>query len=75
MAVNLEKSLTPSTPMGGHIVSGHVDGVAEVVKRQADGCSQRFTALLTQRLAVKVPLEHDLVRISDELSTCASCPI
>ena len=27
-AVNLEKSLTPSTALGGHLVSGHVDGVA-----------------------------------------------
>src|SRR3569833_4405844 len=24
-AVNLEKALTPSTPLGGHLVSGHVD--------------------------------------------------
>jgi len=25
--VNLEKALTPSTPLGGHLVSGHVDGL------------------------------------------------
>ena len=25
--VNLEKALTPSTPLGGHLVSGHVDGI------------------------------------------------
>ncbi len=30
--VNLEKALTPSTRLGGHLVSGHVDGVAEVVR-------------------------------------------
>ena len=29
--VNLEKSLTPESRLGGHIVSGHVDGVGEVV--------------------------------------------
>lgn len=28
--VNLEPSLTPSTPMGGHFVQGHVDGVAVI---------------------------------------------
>jgi riboflavin synthase len=28
--VNLERALTPSTRMGGHIVSGHIDGLAEV---------------------------------------------
>ena len=30
--VNLETSLTPTSSLGGHIVSGHVDGVAEVVE-------------------------------------------
>jgi riboflavin synthase len=30
-AVNLEKSLTPTTALGGHLVSGHVDGVGRVV--------------------------------------------
>lgn len=40
--VNLELALTPSTRLGGHIVSGHVDGVGEVVKRSADARSVRF---------------------------------
>ncbi len=31
--VNLEKSLTPSTRMGGHIVSGHVDGIGSLAVR------------------------------------------
>lgn len=30
-AVNLEKALTPSSRLGGHLVSGHVDGLGEVV--------------------------------------------
>lgn len=30
MKLNLEKALTPSTHMGGHIVQGHVDGVGEI---------------------------------------------
>ncbi len=29
--VNLEKALTPTTRLGGHLVSGHVDGVGEIV--------------------------------------------
>lgn len=41
-AVNLEKALTPSTPLGGHIVSGHVDGVGRVLSREDDGRSVRF---------------------------------
>lgn len=40
--VNLEKALSLSTPLGGHLVSGHVDGVGKVVKRHADGSSERF---------------------------------
>jgi len=41
--VNLELALTPSTRMGGHIVSGHVDGIGKVIERKADGRSYRFT--------------------------------
>jgi riboflavin synthase len=40
--VNLELALTPTTRLGGHIVSGHVDGVGEVVERRADARSLRF---------------------------------
>ncbi len=40
--VNLEKSLTPSTPLGGHWVSGHVDGVGTIAKRYPDGQSLRL---------------------------------
>jgi riboflavin synthase len=31
--VNLERAVTPSTRLGGHIVQGHVDGVGEVLDR------------------------------------------
>ncbi|MEW8507976.1 MAG: riboflavin synthase [Candidatus Thiodiazotropha sp.] len=40
--VNLEKALTLSTPLGGHLVSGHVDGVGRVVERRDDARSIRF---------------------------------
>ena len=39
--VNLEKPLTPVSQLGGHIVSGHVDGVGEVVGLHDDGRSVR----------------------------------
>lgn len=39
--VNLERSLTPSGELGGHIVLGHVDGVAEIVSIRPDGESRR----------------------------------
>jgi riboflavin synthase len=41
-AVNLELALTPSTRLGGHIVSGHVDGIGKVLEKYADGRSIRF---------------------------------
>lgn len=41
-AVNLELALTPNTRLGGHMVSGHVDGVGEVVERYQDGRSERI---------------------------------
>ncbi len=40
--VNLEKALTLSTPLGGHLVSGHVDGVGRVLERRDDARSIRF---------------------------------
>jgi riboflavin synthase len=50
-AVNLEKALTPSTRLGGHLVSGHVDGVGEVLKRWSDARSERFLLRAPAQLA------------------------
>ncbi len=56
-AVNLELALTPTTRLGGHLVSGHVDGVGEIVSRTADGRSVRFgvqaPAALARYIAAK----------------------
>ena len=41
--VNLEQAMKLGDEMGGHLVLGHVDGVARVVGRRADGESVRFT--------------------------------
>ena len=41
-AVNLEKSLTLATPLGGHLVSGHVDGQGTVKSRREEARSVRF---------------------------------
>lgn len=48
--VNLEKSLTLATPLGGHIVSGHVDGIGTVRAREADARSTRFEIALPPNL-------------------------
>ncbi|MGM0564111.1 MAG: riboflavin synthase [Pseudomonadota bacterium] len=49
--VNLEKAMTPTTHFGGHIVSGHVDGLGEVVSRRPDGRSERFVIRAPDALA------------------------
>jgi riboflavin synthase len=40
--VNLERSLGLGAELGGHIVTGHVDGLARIISRTADGISERF---------------------------------
>lgn len=40
--VNLELALQPHSRLGGHIVSGHVDGVGELIRRKTDGRSERL---------------------------------
>jgi riboflavin synthase len=50
-AVNLEKSLTPQTALGGHIVSGHVDAVGEVMRVGRDGRSWTYTVAAPAELA------------------------
>ncbi len=49
--VNLERALKVGDELGGHIVSGHVDGMAEIVARQEEGEAVRFTLEAPENLA------------------------
>ncbi|OOG25204.1 riboflavin synthase [Thioalkalivibrio denitrificans] len=49
--VNLEKALMPTTRLGGHLVSGHVDGVGEVLAMRDDGRSVRYDMRAPEGLA------------------------
>jgi len=49
--VNLEKALTLSTPLGGHLVSGHVDCVGKIIERSNDGRSVHFKVEVPASLA------------------------
>lgn len=49
--VNLERALKVGDELGGHIVSGHVDGVAEVVELHDEGDSTRVTLRAPKDLA------------------------
>ena len=49
--VNLERALTPSSRLGGHLVSGHVDAVGDVLSRHPDARSERFRLRAPDSLA------------------------
>ena len=49
--VNLEKALRLADRLGGHLVSGHVDGVGKVVSVTPDGRSQRWNFEVPPQLA------------------------
>jgi riboflavin synthase len=49
--VNLERAVTPSTRLGGHIVQGHVDGVGRVVSREPSEHWEVVTISLDPELA------------------------
>lgn len=50
-ALNLERALTLASRLGGHLVSGHVDGVGTVVNRVPEGQSIRYTLGALDHLA------------------------
>ena len=50
--VNLETALTLDTALGGHLVSGHVDGLATLIELEADARSLRY------RFSVDAELQH-----------------
>ena len=49
--VNLERALRAADRLGGHLVSGHVDGVAQVLSRREDARSWRFELGVAPELA------------------------
>ena len=49
--VNLEKALTLSTPLGGHLVSGHVDGLGEITRIETSGRANVYQVRIPGHLA------------------------
>ena len=49
--INLERALKVGDELGGHIVSGHADGTAKIVAREAEGDAVRFTLEAPKELA------------------------
>jgi riboflavin synthase len=52
--INLERSLRAGDELGGHIVSGHVDGLAQIIDIRTDGESRRFTFEAAEHLAMYI---------------------
>src|SRR5579862_7714131 len=52
--INLERALKAGDELGGHLVSGHVDALAEIVERRAEGDSQRFSFRVPDALAAAI---------------------
>ncbi len=49
--INLERPLAMGAELGGHMVTGHVDGLGTLVSRHGDGDSERFTIDTPRELA------------------------
>jgi riboflavin synthase len=66
--INLERALRFGDELGGHLVSGHVDGVGKLVERHPDGDSVRMTfeapAELSRFIASKGSITIDGVSLT-----------
>lgn len=71
-AVNLERSLKFGDRLGGHMVSGHIDGLGRLAARRAEGDSTLLTFEVPQELA-RLTVEKGSVAIDGVSLTCFSC--
>lgn len=58
--VNLEKALTLNTRLGGHLVSGHVDGVGEIISREDNARAIQFQVQAPAELAKYISLKGSI---------------
>jgi len=52
--INLERALKLGDEMGGHVVTGHVDGIARIIDVQDDDVSRRFSFEVPEHLAIYI---------------------
>jgi riboflavin synthase len=69
-AVNLEPALRAGDPLGGHIVQGHVDGVAEIAAIAEEGFARRVSVALGAELSRYV-VEHGSIALDGVSLTVA----
>jgi riboflavin synthase len=70
-AVNLEPALRAGEPLGGHLVQGHVDAVAQVTATEQDGIARRVRIALPEELRPYV-VEHGSIAIDGVSLTVAA---
>ncbi|MDX2289428.1 MAG: riboflavin synthase [Hyphomicrobiaceae bacterium] len=54
LRINLERPLRTGDELGGHVVSGHVDGTCRILEVLADGTSRRFLLEAPEHLALYI---------------------
>mgnify|MGYP000509289265 CR=1 FL=1 len=59
-ALNLERALTPASRMGGHFVSGHVDGTGVIERIQEDGIAKRLFITVPEALTESIVLKGSI---------------
>jgi riboflavin synthase len=72
--VNLERSLTPSTPISGHFVSGHVDGVGRVLRVVSRPPGRRVTVAFPAALRPFLVLKGSVAVAGVSLTIAALGP-
>lgn len=70
--VNLERSLRMSDRLGGHVVSGHVDGVGRVAAIRPEGESRLFSFSMPPELAAGI-VEKGSIAVDGISLTCFAC--
>ncbi|WP_282609135.1 riboflavin synthase [Pelagibius sp. Alg239-R121] len=61
MVINLERALKVGDELGGHLVSGHVDGVGKVTRKEQDGESWRFNFEVPEDLSAFIAPKGSVV--------------
>uniref|UniRef100_A0A0L0NSU1 Riboflavin synthase n=1 Tax=Candidozyma auris TaxID=498019 RepID=A0A0L0NSU1_CANAR len=61
--VNLERAVTSEVRLGGHVVQGHVDTIATITKKVADGNAIAFTFQLRERENINYIVEKGFIAI------------
>jgi riboflavin synthase len=69
--VNLERALTLSKRLGGHLVSGHIDGTGEVVGITTEGIAKRMTIKIEDKLMQFILHRGSIAIDGASLTVCA----